>query len=190
MPLINATTIRSEGLDFAATGRFDLGDVRFTSSIEATYIINLDTTFADGSRESYEGTIGNYSLTAGSGTPEWHGSWTNTLEWKRLTLSATAEFFGGYNLSAEDVEGPGASGGCGMLSPKFVPCNVDDYITVDLTTSYKLNDNFTVYLNVLNVFDDLPPIDPVTYGANNYNPVQGGTGIYGRAYRLGVKANF
>ena len=77
-----------------------------------------------------------------------------------------------------------------MLSPQFVKCNVADYITVDLTTSYKLNDNFTVYLNVLNVFDDLPPIDPVTYGANNYNPVQGGTGIYGRAYRLGVKANF
>ena len=189
-PLINATTIRSEGLDFAATGRFNFGDVRLTSSLEATYIINLDTTFPGGRRESYEGTIGNYSLTAGSGTPEWHGSWTNTLEWKRWTLSATAEFFGGYNLSAEDVEGPGASGGCGLLSPRFVKCNVDDYITVDLTTSYKLNDNFTLYLNVLNVFDDLPPIDPVTYGANNYNPVQGGTGIYGRAYRLGVRANF
>ena len=189
-PLINATTIRSEGLDFAATGRFDFGDVRFTSSLEATYIINLDTTFADGSVESYEGTLGNNSLTAGSGTPEWHGSWTNTLEWNKWTISATAEFFGGYNLSAEDIEGPGTSGDCGLLSPQFVKCDVDDYITVDLTTSYKINDNFTLYLNVLNVFDDLPPIDPITYGANNYNPVQGGTGIYGRSYRLGVKANF
>jgi len=188
-PLINATTVRSEGLDFAATGRFNItDDLRLTSSLEATYIINLDTSFPDGHVESYEGTAGNFNLTAGSGTPEWHGSWTNTLEWKRWTISATAEFFGGYNLSAADQGNE--PGDCGLLSAPFVKCDVDDYITVDLTTSYKLNDNFTLYLNVLNVFDDLPPIDPVTYGANNYNPVQGGTGIYGRAYRLGVKANF
>jgi len=47
-----------------------------------------------------------------------------------------------------------------------------------------------VYLNVINLTDKLPPVDPVTYGANNYNPVQGGEGIIGRNFRLGLKAKF
>ncbi|MDX3909972.1 MAG: TonB-dependent receptor [Sphingobium sp.] len=187
--LINANTIRSEGLDFAATARFDLGpNLRFTSSAEASYIINLSTSFPDGTTESYEGTAGNFNLTAGSGTPEWHGSWQNTLEWGPWTLSATAEYFGGYNLSAAD-QGT-EPGDCGLLSAQFVKCDVPAYITVDLTTSWKASDNFTFYVNVLNVFDDLPPIDPVTYGANNYNPVQGGTGIFGRSFRAGARFNF
>lgn len=191
--LINANTIKSEGIDFGVTGRFDLGpDIRLTSTLEASYIINLSTEFPDGTVESYEGTSGNFNLTAGSGTPEWHGTWQNTLEWDRLTVTATAELFGGYNLSAED-QGT-ISGDCGLLSTdpaqQYSDCDVDDYITVDLGASYRINDNFTLYMNVLNVFDNLPPIDPVTYGANNYNPVQGGTGIFGRSYRVGVKANF
>ncbi|AUW60291.1 TonB-dependent receptor [Sphingobium sp. SCG-1] len=187
--LINANTIRSEGLDFAARAQFDLGpDIRFTSAVEASYIINLSTSFPDGTTESYEGTSGNFNLTAGSGTPEWHGNWQNTLEWKKWTISATAEYFGGYNLSAED-QGT-QSGDCGLLSAQFVKCDVPAYITVDLSSSFKATDNFTFYVNVLNVFDDLPPIDPVTYGANNYNPVQGGTGIYGRSFRAGARFTF
>ncbi|RHW19390.1 TonB-dependent receptor [Sphingomonas gilva] len=189
--LINANTIRSEGLDFAARASFDLGpDIRFTSSAEASYIINLSTEFPDGSVESYEGTLGNFNLTAGSGTPEWHGSWQNTLEMGAWTLTATAEYFDGYNLSAEDQNGAGTSGDCGLLSEAFVECDVPSYVTVDLSTSFDVNDNFTFYVNVLNVFDNLPPIDPITYGANNYNPVQGGTGIFGRSFRAGAKVNF
>jgi iron complex outermembrane receptor protein len=53
-----------------------------------------------------------------------------------------------------------------------------------------VNDKVSVYVNVINLADKLPPIDPVTYGANNYNPVQGGQGIIGRALRLGVRAKF
>lgn len=190
--LINSDTIRSEGLDFAVNGQFNLGSgIRWSTSLEASYIINLSTTFPNGTTQSYEGTAGNNSLTAGSGTPEWHGNWVNTFEYGPATLSIAAEFFGGYNLSAEDISGPGTSGDCSYLgSVRYVPCNVDDYITVDLATSYKINDKFTLYLNVLNLFDTLPPIDPITYGANNYNPVQGGNGIFGRSYRAGVKASF
>jgi len=43
---------------------------------------------------------------------------------------------------------------------------------------------------VLNVFDKLPPVDVVTYGAINYNPVQGGLGILGRYFKAGVKFDF
>lgn len=42
---------------------------------------------------------------------------------------------------------------------------------------------------MLNVADRMPPLDPITYGAHLYNPVQGGNGIYGRYFKAGVKVN-
>jgi len=190
--LINSDTIKSEGLDFEASGRFDLGGgFTFSSSLQASYIINLSTT-VNGVVQSYEGTSGNFNLTAGSGTPEWHGSWQNTLEWGKFAVTGTIEYFGGYNLSAED-QGT-ESGDCGLLSTdpsgQYANCNVSSYVTVDLNTQYKVNDQFTFYVNVINLFDNLPPVDPITYGANNFNPVQGGTGIFGRQFRAGVKVGF
>ncbi|WP_158703107.1 TonB-dependent receptor domain-containing protein, partial [Allosphingosinicella vermicomposti] len=185
--LVNANTVRVRGLDFAALLRLEFGDISFTSSAEASRILELSTTFPDGSEERYEGTLGNFNLTAGSGTPKWHGSWQNTVGYDRYSLTATANFFGGYDLSAED-QGT-EQGDCG-LNPGFVPCRVDDYITLDLVGSVDVTDNFTFYVNVLNALNDLPPVDPVTYGAVRYNPVQGGTGIFGRQFRAGIKANF
>ncbi len=126
-------------------------------------------------------------LTAGSGTPEWRGSWQNTLQVDPFTISATANYVSGYNLSAEDQGG--VSGDCG-LSNGFTPCDVGRYITVDAVGSVRVNDNFTFYINVINLLDTLPSIDPVTYGALNYNPVQAGNGILGRQFRAGVKVNF
>jgi iron complex outermembrane receptor protein len=47
-----------------------------------------------------------------------------------------------------------------------------------------------VYFTVLNVLDAMPPVDNVTYGANNYNPVQSGDGILGRYLKMGVKFDY
>lgn len=188
-PLVNANTIDAEGIDFAGDLRLDFGGVKFNSHAEVSYIINLSTTFPDGSVQSYEGTIGNYALTAGSGTPEWHGFWQNTLDFDTFALTGTVNWFGGYDLSAEDETGPGTAGQCG-LSAGFTPCRVDDYFTLDLNAQFRVSDQFTFYMNVLNALDDLPSVDPVTYGAHLYNPVQGGSGIFGRSFRAGVRVNF
>lgn len=188
-PFINANTVKSEGLDFAAYLTLPIGnELKLTSSLEASYIIELSTTFPDGSTEQYAGTLGNFNLTSGSGTPRWHGSWQNTLDFQdRYSLSTTINYFDSYTLSAEDQFGPGTSGDCSGFDIDYTPCRVRRYVTVDMVGSVKINDRFTFYVNVLNLLDDLPPVDPVTYGAHLYNPVQGGTGIIGRAFRAGVK---
>lgn len=64
------------------------------------------------------------------------------------------------------------------------------FISVDLTGTVKVNDKFTLYANVLNVFDVLPPYDPSTYGASNYNPAWGNSGIIGRSFRVGARFGF
>lgn len=186
--LVNADTIHVQGLDFGANGSLNLTDnIKWSTSLDASYILKLETTFLDGSSERYDGTLGNFNLTAGSGTPKWHGNWRNTFEMGKWALSGTVNYFGGYNLSAMD-QGTGYKD-CGM-GPGYTKCDVPAYVTLDLNLSVKVSDQFTLYANMLNAFDKMPPIDPETYGAHLYNPVQGGTGILGRYFKAGVKFNF
>ena len=187
--LINSNTIHSQGLDLGGTARIDLADnVRYTISGEGSILFDLSTTFPDGTKEKYVGTLGNYNLTAGSGTPRWRANVTQTLELRdAFSLSGTVNYVAGYNLSAEDQGGVRGDGG---LSVDYLPENVDGYITVDLVGTFKVTDKMSFYVNVLNVLNDLPPLDPATYGAYLYNPVQAGEGIYGRQFRAGVKFGF
>ncbi|GAB7555252.1 TonB-dependent receptor [Novosphingobium sp. 11B] len=185
---INANTLRTSGLDFGIEADFDITPgIRFSTSAQATYILKLETEFPDGTVERYDGTLGNFNLTAGSGTPKWKGTWTSSLDFGNFILSATANYFDGYDLSAMD-QGD-AYKDCGQ-SDGSLPCQVSDYITVDLTGQVKINDQFTFYATIQNLADRLPPIDTVTYGAHAYNPIQGGEGILGRYFKAGVKVGF
>jgi len=186
--LVNANTIHSQGIDFGGSARFDLTDnVRYTISGEGSLLLDLSTTFPGGRKEKYVGTLGNYNLTAGSGTPRWRANITNTIDVQDFSLSGTVNYVAGYNLSAEDQGGVRGDGG---LAVDYLPANVDGYITVDMVGTVKVTDRFSFYLNVLNILNDLPPIDPATYGAYLYNPVQASEGIYGRQFRAGVKFGF
>jgi iron complex outermembrane receptor protein len=187
--LINANRIHSQGIDIGGTAKINIApDVSFTLSGEGEVLLDLSTT-QNGVKQKYNGTLGNFNLTAGSGTPEWHANMTGTLRVRDFTLSATANYFDGYDLSAMDQGGDYKD--CSQNpDPSLFSCRVPSYTTVDLVGSFKVNDKFTFYVNVLNALDDLPPIDPVTYGAYLYNPIQGGEGIYGRQFRAGVKVGF
>ncbi|RYY10507.1 MAG: TonB-dependent receptor, partial [Alphaproteobacteria bacterium] len=187
--LVNANTIHSQGLDIGGTARFDLTDgLRYTISGEGSILFDLSTTFPGGRKEKYVGTLGNYNLTAGSGTPRWRANVTQTLDIQdQFSLSGTVNYVAGYNLSAEDQGGVRGDGG---LAVDYLPENVDGYITVDLVGTVKVTDKFSFYFNVLNLLNDLPPLDPATYGAYLYNPVQAGEGIFGRQFRAGVKFGF
>jgi len=190
--LVNADTQRVQGLDFSLDFSKRLSPkLRWSSHLEASYIIKLETTFPSGRVERYDGTLGNFNLTAGSGTPKWHASWVNTAEiGEHVKLTGTVNYFGGYNLSAMD-QGTDVYKD-GSLNPGYSPTgdNVPGYTTYDLNAQVKVNSTFTLYGTILNLTDRLPPIDVVTYGANNYNPVQGGNGILGRYFKVGAKFNY
>ncbi|WP_151956029.1 TonB-dependent receptor domain-containing protein [Sphingomonas sp. EC-HK361] len=185
--LINANTIKSEGIDFGANVFHDFGGFKLTSNLDASLILELSTTFPDGTKETYVDTLGNFNLTAGSGTFRWRGNWQNTIEAGPYALTGTVNYTSGYDLSAED-QGTGYRD-CG-LAPSYTGCRVKSYITFDLNTSIKVTDRFTFYVNAINLFDRMPGIDAVTYGAYLYNPVQAGYNVFGRQFRAGAKFNF
>jgi len=186
--LVNANTQKVQGLDFAINGAYTFANgMKFSSTLDASYIIKLETVFPDGTVERYDGTLGNFNLTAGTGTPKWHGTWVNTLSVSKVDVTGTVNYFGGYDLSAMD-QGNGYKD-CG-LSDSTTPCHVKSYVTFDLNLKAKVDDKFTIYATMLNVFDRMPPVDVITYGALHYNPVQGGTGILGRYFKVGAKVDF
>ncbi|MFZ5748115.1 MAG: TonB-dependent receptor domain-containing protein [Pseudomonadota bacterium] len=185
--LINANTLISSGIDFGANGRFDFGAVRWTTNLSASLTLELSTEFPDGTKETYVDTLGNFNLTAGSGTFRWKGNWVNSFEFGPAKVTGTINYTSGYDLSAEDQGTEYRD--CG-LAPGYTGCRVKSYITFDLNGNVKIADHVTVYATVLNLFDRLPDYDPVTYGAYLYNPVQAGNGIFGRMFRAGAKFNF
>jgi len=194
---VNANTINASGWDFEVTYNRDITDnIRWNSNLDVSYIARLSTTFPDpdgagpatGSTQRYDGTLGNFNLTAGSGTPKWHGSWVNTLSVGMFDFTGTVNWTSGYDLSAMDSGSPGYKD-CSFDSG-VQACRVEDALSYDLGTQAHLNDNVTLYLNVLNITDEMPPLDTVTYGAFLYNPVQAGDMVLGRNFRAGVRLNF
>jgi len=200
-PFVNANAVRTSGFDFSVSYESDLtavedylgltkdlGPVHLTSEAQATFIQNLDTKFADGHIERYDGTLGNFNLTSGSGTPKWKGTWQNTFTAGAYEFTSTLNWISGYNLSAMD-QGTGYRD-CG-LDDGSVPCRTADYFTWDVNMQAHVNDNVTMYFTVLNVLDALPPVDTIaTYGITGYNEVVGGDGILGRYLKAGIKLDY
>lgn len=193
---INANTIETSGLDFGIdfTHRFN-DRIRFTSRGDATWILKLNTSFPDGHTEHYVGTLGNFNLTAGSGTPEWKATWQNTIDIGKVSLTATAYYTSGYNYSAEDQGG--IAGDCSLVPTNldglaYQPCNVKAFVDVDMHLEFRPLEgkDTTLYLDVLNIAGVTPPFDGTTYGAYLYNPVVGDQGIIGRTFRAGVRFKF
>jgi iron complex outermembrane receptor protein len=203
----NGNTLQTSGIDGQISASIPIGDgVKFSSALEGTYIINYDIDDGTGSGiQKFAGTLASYAITSASGTPRWRANWQNTIETGPFTLTGTAYYVSGYKGYADDNTGPGSTcdqaietsiryddpfnplGGTGGGA---LQCNVDDFISVDFNAQYKVNDNFTFYVNMINAFDAKAPFDPNTYGGNNYNPAFAASGIIGRLFRAGATFKF
>jgi len=195
-PYENASSLETSGVDFAAQADFRLfHNLRWSSNVEATRINKYNfRACADDSDPScatqrYVGTQGPYILSSGAGTPRWRGNWSNSFEFGRATLTATAYYVSGYQNVAEDQSGPGQRN-CGDLYNDDRLCHTKSFTWVDLVGSYKLNDSITIYGNVLNLFDAKAPVNPPNYAAANYNPTYTQAGAVGRFFRAGVNFSF
>ncbi len=191
---INADSQKSSGIDFDLEAHLHLGSVKWTSSVDANYVIELSQTIG-GHKQRYDGTLGAYQITSASGTPKWRGSWQNTLDFGVVTVTGTVWYNGGYEEGAEDdgnTKGVCAPGGSYALyrDGTVVLCRVKAFIYGDITASVHVNDRFTLYTNVLNVTNAKAPYDPSTYGASNYNPAWSNMGVMGRYFRVGARVNF
>jgi iron complex outermembrane recepter protein len=193
----NANSLVTSGLDMQVSADWKFNDkLRLTSTLEATRIskFNIST---DTGTQHYVGTVGQYNVTSASGTPRWRANWQNTLQYGKASLTATAYYTSGYRGTADDYALiPAGADPCdyavGVASDGSTSerCHVKHFIDVDLTASYKVNDKFSIYTNIINLFDAKAPFDPNTYGGNNYNPAWSQAGVVGRFFRIGANFGF
>jgi iron complex outermembrane receptor protein len=60
---------------------------------------------------------------------------------------------------------------------------------VDLSARYNVTRQLQIYGSIQNLFDKIAPLDPLTYGAQAYNPLDY-EGARGRFFTLGARYSF
>jgi iron complex outermembrane receptor protein len=63
------------------------------------------------------------------------------------------------------------------------------FYTVDLSGRWNVNKNLQIYGSINNLFNRVAPLDTVTYGGINYNPMDS-SGAMGTYFTLGLKYSF
>jgi iron complex outermembrane recepter protein len=190
-PYANAAALKTDGIDFGAQVALPVTDeLKFTSRLDVTDIFHFKfrSTNTDPFTD-YVGTQAPYITSSGAGTPKWRGSWQNTVEYGRASLTATAYYTSGYKAVAFDQFGStDCDGGStyGGSDPNF-NCHVRRFIDVDLVGNMKIKEGVEVYFNVINLFDAKAPLNAGNYAAINYNPTYTQAGAIGRAFRLGAR---
>jgi len=192
-PFVNGPTIDTQGLDVSAAVRIPIAPgVKFISKIEVTDVLNYDFNPGGGAPvQKYSGTMGPYELSSGAGTPRWRGNWQNTLDFGKYTFTATAYYVGAIKNVAAD-EGPtnGLSCADNLYGTGDAFCYIRRFINVDVNATIQVNNAFTFYMNVGNVFDAKAPIAPSAYSGTNYLPTWHYAGIIGRTFKAGATFKF
>lgn len=201
----NGNVLQTSGIDAQIQATLPIADgVKFTSILEGTEILEYNVDDGTGSGiQKFVGTLASYAVTSASGTPRWRANWQNTLDYGPLSLTGTAYFTSGYKGYADDNTGPGST--CANAIETAIAynatlttgttggalqCTVKHFLDIDLTTQFRVNDKFTFYVNVSNLFDAQAPFDPNTYGGNNFNPAWSSAGVIGRSFRGGATFKF
>jgi iron complex outermembrane receptor protein len=68
-------------------------------------------------------------------------------------------------------------------------CTIASFYSVDLSGRWNVTDKLEAFGTVENLLDRIPPIDPLTYGSVNYNPLHA-AGAIGRYYTIGARYSF
>jgi iron complex outermembrane recepter protein len=196
----NANSQSVSGIDFGANAKFNIGnDLTLFSSVDASYMLKYELNDG-GTISRYDGSLGPCNNTSCAGVPKWRGSWQNTLKFGGTSLSLTAYYTSGYDNAA--VDAGDVIGDCALnaangnavqtyLDGSPVQCRAKPTWNADFTISQKIGDKFTLYANVLNVFDIAAPLDTSsTYQLFYFNPAWAGPNIMGRYFKVGAKVDF
>ncbi len=189
------------GVDLGANLTLPLGDaLTLRSSIDVSWLAKYELTTDAGDVLRYDGTLSPCNITSCSGAPKWRGSWQNTVEFGKTAISLTGYYTSGYDTASIDFGG--VKGACednaaaaastvAYVDGTPVLCDAKATWNADLTVRHKFNDKYTVYADVLNVFDVGAPFEPsAAYNLFQYNPAWAGPNIMGRYFRLGAKLDF
>ena len=188
---VNSASTVVRGLDFDGRQVFDLasGYGKLTLDVKWTHLFKFQRKEKDGTVNEFAGTHGNCDVSNCAGTPADKVNVAVTWDmgqWRVATLmnyrgKMTNTYFKNDPAGCASVfaNGSDAPGGC----------TVGSFTTFDLTGRYKVTPKTEIYGGIRNLFDKIPPTDPLTYGTAGYNPTDY-SGAVGRYFNIGVRHQF
>ena len=187
---VNSAQTQVRGIDLDARQGFDLsnGYGRLTFDAKWTHLFKWERTEQDGTSVDYAGTHGNCDVSNCMGTPDDRVNLGVTWDRANFRVSAMANYRGSISnkLSKDDKECAST-----FANEEDAPngCRLASFTTVDLTARWKVTPRTELYASIQNLFDKVAPLDPLTYGATSYNPLDF-NGAMGRYFRAGMKYSF
>jgi iron complex outermembrane receptor protein len=166
--------------NFEGAGRFKL-DGHWTRTTSWKLIDGGVTT-------DYAGTHGNCDVSNCIGTPKDKVNVALSWDFQAFGLTGLVN----WRSSMKNTSDKGSSEclyafGDGSDAPNG--CSIPSFWTLDLTGRWNVTKALQIYGSIANVTDKVAPLDPTTYGAINYNPMDA-AGALGRYYRLGLRYTF
>ena len=188
---INSASTTVRGVDFDFRQGFDLGGNGGKVTVDAkwTHMFSWLRKEKDGSAYDYAGTHGNCDATNCMGTPADRVNLGATWEQGAWRVSTGINYRASMEnkLFKNDPDGCASHFANGNDAP--AGCKIGSFTTVDVSLRWKANAKTEVFGSVLNILDAKPPLDPLTYGAIGYNPLDY-SGAVGRKLNVGMKYKF
>ncbi len=188
---VNSAQSKVRGLDVDARYNHRLPDAwgNATFDVKYTHIFEWLRTEQDGTSREFAGTHGNCDVTNCTGTPA--DRVNMRFGWDRNNLRVSANV--NYRGVLENRFFRGDPSGCAVTFANGADapngCELASFTTVDLVVRWKPQQRWEVFGSVQNLFDKIAPLDPLTYGAQAYNPLDY-EGARGRYVTLGARYSF
>jgi iron complex outermembrane receptor protein len=188
---VNSAQTRVRGIDVDARTSFKLGSTAGTlgMNVNWTHLFKWERTEQDGSTRDFAGTHGNCDVTNCIGTPDDRVNLGATWDLAPWRLSAVVNYRAPIKnvLFKDDPAGCASHFANGQDAPNG--CRIASFTTLDLTGRWTLGANSEMFATIQNVFDKVAPLDPLTYGATSYNPLDY-SGALGRFLSVGFRHKF
>jgi iron complex outermembrane receptor protein len=187
---VNSAQTKVNGLDLDFKQRFDLGaSGKLLFNATWTHLFKWLRTEQDGSQRDFAGTHGNCDVTNCIGTPDDRVNLDLTFETGPFSVTTTVNYRGPLDnkFFKDDPAGCATVFADGTDAPNG--CKIGSFTTFDLTGRWQVLPKLQLFGGIRNLFDRKPPVDPTTYGAVSYNPLDY-SGAVGRFFSVGGKYTF
>src|SRR3989454_48604 len=189
-PYLNSASTTTNGVDLDFRQGLNLAEYgKLTFDLRWSHIQSQKRVEPDGTTFEFAGTHGNCDVTNCMGTPK--DRINASLTWDVGDWRWAALF--NYRGYLKNVAFYGDPSGCantfadGTDAPPG--CKLKAFYTVDLSSRWRVHKNMEIFGSIQNLFDKVAPLDPLTYGAISYNPLDI-SGAVGRFYNLGLRCQF
>jgi iron complex outermembrane receptor protein len=188
---VNSAQTKVRGIDLDMRQGFKLPDGygKLTFDAKWTHLFTFERTELDGTKRDFAGTHGNCDATNCMGTPDDRINLGATWEQNNWRVSSNVNYRGPLDnkLFKNDPDGCAFHYADGSDAPGG--CKIASFTSVDLTFRWKATKQLEVFGSIQNLFDKIAPLDPLTYGATSYNPLDY-SGALGRYFNAGLRFKF